>query len=127
MKSLKEQIANKCIHFNGVMNASCKAGVNYADVRVDKPYRFPCLKQGGECSKSIFRTEEEVEAHIKKIKEDDTKVIQSLIAVKVHYAETKEPTGKVPCQCGGELSYSVSSVNGHVWAKCNSCNMSFNE
>jgi hypothetical protein len=52
MKSLHEQIANKCIHFNGIMEKTCKAGICYSDVREEPgegPYKFPCLKQGGEC------------------------------------------------------------------------------
>ena len=68
MKSLREQIACKCIHFNGIMNKSCKVGIRYADVRVDRPYKFPCIQTGGECSKAQFRTEEEINKELEEIK-----------------------------------------------------------
>lgn len=127
MKSLKEQIADKCIHFNGVMNTTCKADIKYADVRVDKPYKFPCLKQGGECPHAKFRTEEEVNEYLKRIEEDDRKVVGALVAVREHFAKTKERVGKIPCQCGGELQFTVATINNHIWAKCNTCKISFNE
>lgn len=127
MKTLKEQIADKCIHFNGIMNKECNAGINYDDVKVDRHFKFPCLKQGGECAHSKFRTDEEVEAKVKEIEEDGIKAMVAIATVKDHYAKTKEQTGKVTCQCGGELYYAVASINGHVWAKCNSCGISFNE
>jgi hypothetical protein len=125
--SLHDQLARKCIHFNGVMNDTCKAGVKYADVRIDKPYKFPCLKQGGECPQAEFRTEDQVTELIAKMEEDSTKALAAYIMVKAHYAKTKEQSGKVPCQCGGELHYTVASVNGHIWARCKSCGISFNE
>lgn len=129
MKTLKEQIENKCIHFNGIMEKVCKAKIAYADVRVegDGPYKFPCLKQGGECAQAKFRTDEEVDARVRLIEESGTKAMIAVAAIKEHCAKTKEQTGKVPCQCGGELHYAVASVNGHVWAKCDSCTISFNE
>ena len=55
-KTLKEQISQRCIHFTGLMNKECKAGVKYADVRFDRPYKLPCLKQGGTCDKCEFMT-----------------------------------------------------------------------
>lgn len=129
MKTLKEQIENKCIHFNGVMEKVCKAGITYADVRVegDGLYKFPCLKQGGECSCAKFRTPEEVEVYVKLIEEEGVKVMVAMATIKDHVAKSKEQTGEVPCECGGQLHYTVTSINGHVWAKCNSCGISFNE
>ena len=130
MKSLKEQIANKCIHFNGIMNDTCKAGIKYSDVRVDEddgPYKFPCLKQAGECPHVQFRTAEEIDAYVKSIEDRGNKAMVAVVTVKDHYTKTKEQSGKVPCQCGGYLHYAVASINGHVWAKFNSCGLSFNE
>ena len=130
MLSLEEQIARKCIHFNGIMNDECKAGVKYKDVRVDDsdgPYKFPCLKQGGECSCAQFRTDEEVKATVAQINNAGTKTLIAMIAIKAHIQKTKQQSGKVPCQCGGELRYTAASINGHVWAKCNSCDIAFNE
>ena len=38
MKTLREQIAARCVHFNGTVNPACKAGVVYIDLAGgDKP------------------------------------------------------------------------------------------
>lgn len=127
MKSMEEQIINKCIHFNGVMNKCCKAGVNYADVRIDKPYKFPCLNQGGECELRIFPTPEELQ---EEIVETQAHVIKSLAAyakIKEHFNKTKAYAGTVSCECGGSLRYTCATVNGHIWARCDTCGISFNE
>lgn len=126
-KTLHEQIACKCIHFNGVMNDSCKAGINYSDVRVGKPYKFPCLQQGGECATAKFPTEEEIKTRIEEIEGSSTKAILAYSDIKSHYDKTKIKAGQIPCRCGGALNYVVASINGHVCANCKSCGLSFNE
>jgi hypothetical protein len=128
--SLQEQIARKCIHFNGVMEKVCKAGIKYEDVREEPqngPYRFPCLKQGGECPQSKFLNEEQVNEKVTEIEHSCTQTIIAISKVKEHIHLTKEQHGKIKCECGGDLHYTVAQVNGHVWAKCNSCEISFNE
>lgn len=130
MKSLKDQLADKCIHFNGVMNNECKVGVKYSDVRVDLdegPYKFPCLKQAGECACAKFRTEEEVDAAVKEIEESGVKVAVAIEKIRDHFERTKKASGKIACECGGELHYAVALTNGHIRANCNSCKMSFIE
>lgn len=130
MLTLEEQIARKCIHFNGVMENICKAGIKYKDVREEPehgPYNFPCLKQGGQCPKAQFPTDEQVKERVEEIEDSGAKALIAMVSVKEHYAKTKEQSGKIPCQCGGELHYVVASLNGHVHAKCNSCGISFNE
>lgn len=129
MLSLEEQIARMCIHFNGIMERVCKAGITYADVRVEGegPYKFPCLKQGGECSKAQFRTVEEVNAKVSEIENSGIRVIVAANNIKDHIERTKKQSGKIQCQCGGNLHYTVAQINGHVWAKCDSCDISFNE
>lgn len=125
--TLEEQISRKCIHFNGVMSKFCEKGISYADVRVDKPYKFPCLKQGGKCDHAQFRTEEEVRAEIADIQHEGIKVLKAVALVKYHYEKTKQQSGTIVCQCGGELKYVVAETNGHVWVKCKSCGIYFNE
>ena len=125
--SLQDQIARKCIHFNGVMEKICKAGISYADVRIDKPYKFPCLQQGGECSHAQFLTDDQVKERLIEMENDSVKALVAYTSVKEHYIKTKEQSGKVACQCGGELHYAVASINGHIWAKCKSCGISFVE
>jgi hypothetical protein len=132
MLPLEEQISRKCIHFNGVMERVCKAGISYADVREEPeegPYKFPCLKQGGKCSSAQFRTDEEVKAKISQIEGDGVKVMLAIISIKDHVHETNKQSGMIKCQCGGEgdLHYAVAEINGHVWAKCTTCKIAFNE
>jgi hypothetical protein len=128
MKSLNEQILNRCIHFNGIMNKCCKAGVNYDDFRgQDRPFKFPCLKQGGNCSLSQFPTIEDVEKEVAVIDEITERTMSAYGTIKNHFNNTKQRQGKLPCSCGGELSFSVAELNDHVWARCSKCGVSFNE
>lgn len=126
-KSLHDQIACKCIHFNGVMNKECLAGVSYSDVRIEKPYKFPCLQQGGVCQKVEFPTKEQVQAQLQSIEEGGMKAIQAFADIKGHVEKTKIKAGQIKCRCGGQLNYVVANINGHVWANCKSCGLSFNE
>ncbi len=127
--TLKEQIANKCIHFTGVMNDTCNAGIKYADVRTnDRPYKFPCLCQGGECASRQLLTEEEVEQEVKEILGIGTHGLIASLAVKAHYEKTKQDHGKIKCPCdqNGELAYAVAS-NGHIRVHCSTCKLSLME
>ena len=44
---LWRQLQDRCEHFNGLINDTCRAGVAYVDIRDDSqtPYAFPCLKE----------------------------------------------------------------------------------
>ena len=127
MLSLEEQIAGKCIHFNGVMKNVCKAGISYADVRVGKPYQFPCLKQGGECKCAEFMTNEQVKEKVAIINNRGDKILGAYASIKDHIKKTKNKAGKIKCQCGGDLHYAVAETNGHIWAKCSSCTIAFSQ
>lgn len=129
MKTLEEQIACKCIHFNGIMSKECKAGISYASVRIegDGPYKFPCLKQGGECPSAKFLTDSEVKKKVEDIESHGLRTIAAMIAIKDYVSNTKVTFGKIPCECGGELHFTVAQLNGHVHAKCNSCTVAFME
>lgn len=127
-RSIREQIARKCVHFNGIQNKQCEAGIRYEDVRgTERPYKFPCLNDGGSCPKCRFMTEEEAEAEEKRMKEASSKALLAYAAVKGHVDSTKAQQGTVDCICGGQLRYVVSATNGHIWAKCDSCGIGFNE
>ena len=121
MKSLEEQISTKCIHFNGVMNECCKAGIKYANVRVDRPYKFPCLKQGGICASSQFLTEDQVKIEVAEITSFGDKSLIAYAAIKDHFEKTKERTGKIKCECGGDIRFIIATVNEHIRAKCSAC------
>ena len=119
-KDLKEQIADKCIHFNGLSHQFCKAGINYESVkdRMKRPYEIPCVKNtafyGSYCDKQQFRTDKEVEQELIEI--EDISVIAFVALAKI--AELKENSGIIECpKCKGKLRYTRHS-NGHVWGKC---------
>lgn len=64
-KSLTDQIANKCRHFNGLMHNVCDAGIAYQSVQNhrERPLRLPCLKEDGcteRCPKASFLSVEEI-------------------------------------------------------------------
>ena len=125
---MHDQIADRCIHFNGVMERVCKAGVSYADVRVGKPYQFPCLKQAGFCMQCKFPTAEEVAKELAEINKFGESSLKAFLLVKSHYQKTKQQTGTIKCECGGDLKFSVSVQHNHlhVAAKCSSCGVYFN-
>ncbi len=127
MKTLHEQIANKCIHFNGIMNDCCKAGVNYADVRVGKPYLFPCIKTGGECVKAQFRNEDEIKKYIEEIEIGSAWAISTMLKVREEVRKGEHGFGSIDCDCGGTISFSVARINGHIRAGCNKCKQSIME
>lgn len=46
MRSLEEQIANRCRHFNGTMHDACDAGINYQGLTGSEPgwgLKLPCF------------------------------------------------------------------------------------
>lgn len=60
----------------------------------------------------------------------DPKIPKTLIAmlkVKAHFEKTQERSGKIRCECGGEINYIVAKYNDHVAASCSSCGISFRE
>lgn len=125
MKTLEQQVTERCKHFNGIMNDSCKAGVCYKDIRgTDKPFRFPCLdRESTLCSKAEFLSPEEVKKEIDEIVESSTKAVNSLIKIK----SQNKNKGSVQCDCGGKITYSFAPTNQHVWAKCDTCSLSIME
>lgn len=89
MNESVQYFANKCRHFNGIQNKTCKADIRYADVRMtsaEGPYLFPCLKDNGcssRCTSVSYYSEEEamqlgaesdvaVEAFVKELNEGKT-------------------------------------------------------
>lgn len=131
MKTLQEQIANKCKHFNGVMSKTCRCGIAYEEVSdpIARPIKLPCFKDSGmtNCEKAEFRTLLEVEDEVKEIEGRGNKAILAIVAVKKHIAETKKLSGTIICpSCKGELRYSSALSNGHTRGGCK-CGISWME
>ena len=127
MKTIEEQIAGKCCHFNGIMSKVCKAGVKYDDVKSDdRPIKLPCFKDSGirNCTKVLFKTPEQVNEELILIRDAGLKGLTVLAMIKRR--PPKKESGSVPCPCGGQVNFQIAP-NGHVWAKCNKCELSLME
>jgi hypothetical protein len=64
----EEQIADWCIHFNGIQHAQCKAGEVYKSVKSAQGY--PCFKSdncAAQCSHATYPTPEEVTARVEQM------------------------------------------------------------
>lgn len=127
MKTVKDQIQNTCIHFTGISNTVCRAGVKYADAMVGKPIKLPCLNQGGECTKSQFPTDEEARKQAEATDIDVAKALYAYAQIKKHTEEAKEKSGKLTCRCGGELHYQLVGDKNHIWAVCQTCGINIGE
>ena len=133
-RTLEEQISNKCIHFTGLGNSPCDKGVDYDDVKVkdSSPFKVPCLSHegmhGGKCEHAEFPTKEQVEKRVNEIQDMSNKTIEAYAKVKEHHQKTGEFKGKVECpECPGNLHYTVAKLNGHIWAKCDECDVGWME
>ena len=125
MNTLKEQIENRCIHFTGLGNIECKAGINYTEVVVkdSQPFKFPCLKNstltGGTCVFCEFPSEEVVNKEVEELEQKGKMTIQARITINNTIKATGEKVGNVVCPaCNGILYFKQSDLNGHVWAHC---------
>lgn len=130
-ESLKSQIRSRCVHFNGVQNKTCEAGISYDSVRV-AGQGFPCLrgkfdKHGEElaCNTRRWPTEEEIAAECEEADRDIAETLLALDAINKDaaqhgYKKGNGGTGEVACPvCStGKLRYRVAGYNGHRAAKC---------
>lgn len=123
----------KCTHFNGIQNESCKAGVRYDSFSDRKPClgnSFPNDKRPiPECSLLRKTTREESEQREAEI---DAAIERMTVAVPAAKLDAKEKglgrgnggRGSIPCPIckSGTLHYSVAGYNGHMHAKCTTDN-----
>lgn len=126
-KTLREQLAGKCVHFNGTMNVRCRAGVRYDSVRVraddGKRVRLPCLFECETCAKVERPTKESIEARVAEMRKamDDSMRVREAIVARLGPAKKGVSTsGIMSCPaCGkGEVQYSRSGSNGAIVASC---------
>lgn len=140
MRKTKERIREdeiivemtRCLHFVGLKD-ECKAGINVRDLVGGETFgwamRTPCLTTHGKCTvvceKRQLPTREEAEAEVNRA---DVALARTLTAIAAAHADAKERgygvgssgRGSFPCpvECGGTLSYTVASVNGHIHGRC---------
>jgi hypothetical protein len=127
---MKQSFLNKCIHFNGLMNQLCKAGVPYETVRTtDKPFpkNFPCRDRDSNlCPLAKFRTEEEAEKEAAEMMAAGARGLE-LLAKVVELKAANGQSGTVTCPCGGTAHFVKASSNGHIWASCPKCGTNIRE
>lgn len=128
-RSLAEQIRDKCVHFNGVQNKVCKAGVEYDSVGV-RGCGVPCLRRVGkgaelDCDKRQWPTEQEVQDAVGSSRMASARMLAGLAAVSEDakrrgLGKGHGGRGDVACPVceGGTIHYSVAGVNGHRHARC---------
>jgi hypothetical protein len=132
VKTLYEQKANKCRHFNGLMNAACDAGVSYASVKQTRTgghgFNFPCFKdrmEGCACEKQSFQTDAEINAEIEESDRRFQNTMTARMAIVEHLGGTWKRgspgvSGSIACPVckAGTLRFSRAAVNGHIHARC---------
>ena len=122
---------NRCVHFNGIQNPLCKAGIDYdifRQERVDGKEWLPCIEDGicVHCEHRRFPTAEEVDAEQKIYEKSTITMLAGFAAVsedaeKNGLKKGKGGSGEVACPvCEGTIKYSVanSNSNGHKYARC---------
>lgn len=116
--NLKDQIASMCVHYNGVGNNQCRAGITYKNVGTIDPCALPCLQLGGHCANSKFVSAEDAE---KKAKEKLALIPEMNAREDVfnYQLRTGRLHGEIPCRCGGTLKYIVQKTG--LLANCNLC------
>lgn len=128
-KSIQEQIAGWCIHFTGIANKKCKAGIEYDSFGPLKAGVIPCLRGGsGTCQFCQYPTPEEVEAEVARGNTELKVALRVIDAAKEHYARTRQNPGVIKCPNGDHnLRYTVATSNGHFWISCRTCGVNMNE
>lgn len=99
-KSLAEQHAGRCVHFNGIQNKTCKLGIDYRTLVGGDDFgwaaRLPCLKDNGSevaCDHCRFPTQEEAAAYEAEIeaymerKREDMEIIGAAHTNPAHHGE----------------------------------------
>lgn len=139
----------KCIHFNGVSNACCEAGVDYkklagwpevgwtnrlpchtADYKSGSGYSLPTVEaEQAKCEKFALPTAEEIAADEKKIAEHFERMAKARAAIVAHLGGPWKKgmpsrAGSIDCPCCGiapaKLNFTRSGYNGHIHAACES-------
>jgi hypothetical protein len=132
LKEVAMRKPDKCIHFNGFMNAACDAGVKYDDVidRSSVPFSLPCITSrnstGAKCDKCQMPTAEEVaadEAQAKRMIEDMGRARKAIVAHlggpwKRGMAGGSGCIDCPVCKKPQALRFSRAGRNGHVHADC---------
>lgn len=121
-----EKKMTTCLHFRGIQNDPCSAGVSISGFAG----KIPCIYVNELSTLCEKRTLPSREDAVKMVQEDEASTAKHMQAFAAAQKDAKAKglgqgsggRSEMPCpmNCGGTLHYSVSSVNGHMHARCNS-------
>lgn len=116
-ESLLVRRLKKCIHFNGVQNRACKAGVRYASFDGG----VPCYS--GEamavCERACLPSREDVDAGLRETGEHIARMTKVMAAIMASRDAQPSTEGSIPCPCcSGTVRYSRARSNGHWAVRC---------
>lgn len=124
MRTVEEQIRNRCIHFTGVQNDTCKAGVSYAKFRPSGK-GIPCVRFKDEsppqCEKREMPSDKQVAIELAEheaFNERFKKKLPIIARVKEEHKGSNWRGVEVCPVCGGKLHLSHAGFNGHVHGRC---------
>lgn len=133
--------ADKCRHYNGTANDTCRAGMNYADVQLGHgtpQYSLPCYAAGDNgrgrnwntlgatCAQCSFPTAEELAVEEAEMKASMERLGKARAAIVAHLGGPWKrgvagASGRIDCPACGQpkaLAFSRSGYNGHIHASC---------
>lgn len=122
----------KCVHFTGIQNDTCKAGVSYESVRVEHEpingarFSRPCIAKfnaaGVTCASRCPHTREQSEAREVEAEASFERATKAIVAIREHSKATGQFSAIIDCPaCGtpNSLGYGIARSNGHIHARCN--------
>lgn len=111
-----------CKFFNGTVHERCEAGIEYKSVRSQQPFpnTHPCFSPSLTCIAREYPTDQEIEAEEKRIGRAVEAAIQVEKVIRQLAGDRWGSYGVMECPiCGtGTVEYSISSLNGHMSARC---------
>jgi hypothetical protein len=113
--------AKKCLHFNGLQNNECKAGVNYKSLPERKWGSFICFGESKGCEKYCETGEPKVHADHALANKYFRETVVARKAITDHTGGKRGTYGEINCPvCKGvkTLRFSVAGCNGHIHARC---------
>lgn len=123
---------DKCVHFTGLQNKACEAGVEYDAVRVKHEpidgFRdsIPCLARhnpgGATCASLCPHSREQSEAREAEISASIERSMKATKAIREHSKSTGRMSDVIDCPACGTpkaLGYGIARSNGHIHARCN--------
>lgn len=120
----EQRRACRCVHFTGIGNNVCKAGVVYDSFERGKS--LPCilkmqhLGEQNVCAKYEKPTAESLAKEDRAWDKMYGDMMKARKAITDLAGKRRGVLGKLPCPvcASGNLSYSISGYNGHIHATC---------